>query len=104
MSKQTTKAFLFMELGYDIESGDYEEKWRPTLWKCRVDDSDRRVFIREMSVEADIPDDFDPVARQIAALERQKREALEEYQRTVAILNERISKLQAITYTPEVVA
>lgn len=47
-----------------------------------------------------LPDEFDPTAKQIAALETEKARALAAYQTCVAALNERISKLQAITYEP----
>ena len=45
----------------------------------------------------DIPENFNPIPQQVAALERQKAEALQKYQTTVAEINERLSKLQAIT-------
>lgn len=101
MSKQTAKAYLFMEYGYDFSSSSMEKAWRPCFWRFKAPDTDELVFVRELSIEVEIPDDFDPTAQQLAALERAKGEALQKYQQTVAILNERISKLQAITYTPE---
>lgn len=99
MSKQTVKHFLFTERRW-VE-GSFERTWQPTIWHCRVDDEEDRIFIREMDIEVDIPDDFDPTPRQVAALEAKKREALLKYQQTVADINEKLSKLQAITYSPE---
>lgn len=105
MSKQTVKGFMFMELDSNWAHDDWEEKWLPRWKEFKPDESAKRVFIREMAVEFDVPDDFDPLPRQIAALEAEKREAMAEYQRKVADINERLSKLQAITYTvPEVLS
>jgi hypothetical protein len=101
MTKQTVKGFMFMEFEYDWEDFSIERQWRPRWLPFKADDSADRVFIKEMSVEFDIPDDFDPIPKQVAALEAEKREALAEYQSKVASINERLSKLQAITYTPE---
>lgn len=44
-----------------------------------------------------IPEDFNPVAVEVGALEARKLKALADYQRTVAEINTRLSKLQAIT-------
>jgi len=44
-----------------------------------------------------LPEDFNPVAEEVAALNKQKALVLESYQRTVADINERLSKLLAIT-------
>lgn len=100
MSTQQTKAFLFMEFGSDYESGDYEQKWRPALWKCKVDENESRIFVKEMTVTVEVPDDFDPTGRQIAALEKNREELQRQFARAIAEVNERISKLQAITYEP----
>ena len=43
-----------------------------------------------------LPDDFNPVAAEVAALEQQKVLALRAYQQSVTEINERLSKLQAI--------
>jgi len=46
-----------------------------------------------------VPEDHDPRAQQIAALEKQKLEVMAHYQKTVTDINERISKLQALEFT-----
>ena len=43
-----------------------------------------------------LPEDFNPVSAEVASLEAQKLTALADYQRTVAEINTRLSKLQAI--------
>jgi len=54
-----------------------------------------------LPVDYPIPDGWNPTATKVAALEREREEVKAEFARTVADLNERISKLQAITYEPE---
>jgi len=49
------------------------------------------------NVTVPLPDDFNPVAAEVAALEQQKVIALRAYQESVAEINERLSKLMAIT-------
>lgn len=51
----------------------------------------------------DLPENFDPTAGFIAALEERRDEVTREFRESVARINEEISKLQAIEYTPEVV-
>ena len=98
--KQTT-AYVFLELDYVRDADghpDYyaEKTWQPTTWSCRVDDNDTRIFVGAQTVSVEVPDDFNPTAKQVAALEQQKLEALERYRRTVSEINERLSRLQAI--------
>jgi hypothetical protein len=52
-------------------------------------------------VDYPIPAGWNPTAAKVAALEKEREEVKAEFARTVADLNERISKLQAITYEPE---
>ena len=100
--KMTTPAFVFMEydMDYQSEPMDFEKKWRPRIYSCKFAGSDSRVFIERREVEIEIPDDFDPAPGQVAALEKQKLEALATYQRAVAEINDRLSKLQAIEFAP----
>ena len=46
-----------------------------------------------------MPDNYDPTAQQLAALQKEKEKAQEEFSKKVASINERISKLQALEYT-----
>jgi len=102
MSTITAPVFVFMTLDWPIaqdgERDYYAEKvWRPEFWSIRVEETDARVFISVQQFDCVIPDDFDPTGRLVAALETAKQKALESYQRTVADINERLSKLLAIT-------
>lgn len=51
-----------------------------------------------------IPDGWNPVPGQIAAMEAEKAKLQKEFMEKVRILNERISKLQAIEFNPSEVA
>ena len=62
-------------------------------------DSDHYTFVCEQEIEMDVPDNYDPRAQQIAALEAQKTKAMADYQKSVTEINDRISKLQALEYT-----
>jgi hypothetical protein len=98
MSKHTIHLYQYMQYEY---LPDYSDKaWQPDVWSCRVEDSAERILIKEIDIEVEVPDDFDPVPRQVAALEQQKAEALREYQEKVSSINQQLSKLQAITYEP----
>jgi hypothetical protein len=70
-----------------------------TAFTYRVDDNEHRTFVGEQEVELHIPDEYDPRAQKIAALEKQKQKIMAEYQKSVTDINERISKLQALEYT-----
>jgi len=96
MSKHTQKMYVFLEKRWN---DDYSvEFWAPALWSFKIEDTDKRVFVCETTSEFEMPDGFDPIQKQLAALEAAKSEALRQYQERVAELNTRISKLQAITY------
>lgn len=95
--KHEIKQYVFMSYEW---SDDYSGKvWRPGIWRFKPDDNIERVFISERMFTVEIPDDFDPVLRQVAALEQQKRDALDAYTRKVAEINEQLSKLQALEFT-----
>lgn len=59
------------------------------------------LCVGETTFEYEPPADFNPVATEVAALEKRKAAALRAYQQTVSEINERLSKLQAITFEPE---
>jgi len=100
MALKTVKGYVFMHFDY---LPDFSAKgWQPDVWTCKVDETDERIFIREIDIAVDVPDDFDPVPRQVAVLEKQKRDAMDAYQRQVTEINEKLSKLLSLTYEPEV--
>ena len=100
MMKKAMNVFVFMALDYDMtnpEPYSHPKVWAPQAWYCKVDDNAGRAFVSEQVFMADLPDDFNPVPGQVAALEEEKRKALDLYQRTLADINDKLSKLLAIT-------
>lgn len=80
---------------YQKWSGDEEGEFQ--IFGLKLDDSEYLTYVGEQEVEIEVPDNYDPRAQQVAALEKQK--VMADYQSTVNEINDRISKLQAITYT-----
>jgi hypothetical protein len=77
----------------------WEDKGEFELFSVKFDDDNHRTYVCEQEVEIEVPDDYDPRAQQIAALEERKRKVMAEYQKTVNEINDNISKLQALEYT-----
>ena len=61
------------------------------------------VMVNKQAVEFDVPDDFDPTGKQIAALKEEEAELRKQFAMRLDSIKEQISKLQALTYEPEVV-
>ena len=77
----------------------WDEKGEYLLFSHKMEDCEHRTYVGEQQIEIDVPDDYDPRAQQIAALEKQKQKVMADYQKMVTDINQRISNLQAITYT-----
>lgn len=76
----------------------WEEEGSFQLFSCKLDDAEHRTYVGEQEVEVDVPDNYDPRAQQIEALEKYKRKVMADFQKEVDLINTRISKLQAIAY------
>ena len=66
---------------------------------AKMDDDQYRTYVGEQEIEIEVPDNYDPTAQRLAALQKEKEQAQEEFAQKVANINERISKLQALEYT-----
>jgi hypothetical protein len=77
----------------------WEEKGEYEIFSFKLDDDNHRTYVGEQEIEIEVPDNYDPRAQQIAALEKQKQKAMADYQKSVDKINEQISKLQALEYT-----
>ena len=77
----------------------FEEKGQYLVFYAKVNDDEDRTYVGEQEIEIEVPDNYDPRAQQIAALEKEKQKVMADYQKTVTEINERISKLQALEYT-----
>jgi hypothetical protein len=69
------------------------------VFSLKMSDSDFRTYVNEQEIEVEVPDDYDPRAQQIAALEKQKQKVIADFQKSVDEINERINNLQALEYT-----
>jgi pyruvate/2-oxoacid:ferredoxin oxidoreductase alpha subunit len=77
----------------------FEEKGEFQVYSCKLDDSSHRIYVGPQEIEIEVPDNYDPRAHQIAALEAEKKRVMAEYQKTVTEITERISRLQAIEHS-----
>jgi LmbE family N-acetylglucosaminyl deacetylase len=78
----------------------WEAKAKFQVFSLKMDDTEHMTYVGEQEIEIDVPEAYDPRAQKIAALEAHKKQVMADYQKTVDQINERISKLQAIEYTP----
>lgn len=76
-----------------------EIKWSVTEVKLSIGGSVVGQWEHEVSLP--IPDEFDPVPAQVAALEAQKLAALADYRAAVGAINDRLQKLLAIECSSE---
>jgi hypothetical protein len=77
----------------------WDDKGEFEVFSFKFDDDDHRTYVGEQEIEIDVPDEYDPRAQQIAALEKQRQKVMADYQKTVTEINDRISKLQALEFT-----
>ena len=92
MKIKTTIYIHFQKFEWDKE-GTYQ------VYSFKAKDDSERTFVCEQKIEIEVPDNYDPTAQQIAALEAKKVQAMSDYNKTVMDINTRISKLQALEYT-----
>jgi hypothetical protein len=79
----------------------WETKAKFQVYSLKIDDSEHMTYVGTQEIEIEVPESYDPRAQKIAALEKHKQKVMADYQNTVNMINERISKLQAIEYTDE---
>ena len=81
------------------EQHEWEDKGNYLICSVKFDDTSYRAYVCEHEIEIEVPNNFDPRAQQIEALEKQRQKVMADYQKTVTEINNRISKLQALEYT-----
>jgi hypothetical protein len=74
----------------------WEQTARYLVMYAKLDDCEHLTYVGTQEIEIDVPDDYDPRAQKIAALEAYKQKVMADFQKTVTEINARISKLQAI--------
>ena len=77
----------------------WEPKGEYLVLYDKIDDSEHQNYVCSQEIEIEVPENFDPRAQKIAALEKQKQKAMADYQKSVTDINDRISKLTALEYT-----
>lgn len=92
MKIQTTVHVYYIQYSWET-TGAFQ------VYGHQMDDTEHRTYVGEQQIEIDVPDNYDPRAQKIAALEKHKQHVMAEYCKTVNEINDRISKLQAIEYT-----
>ena len=79
----------------------WEDKGEFQIYSCKMSDAEHRTYVGDQEIEIEIPDNYDPRAQQIAALEQELKGIMADYQKSVTDINRRISELQAIEYEGE---
>jgi hypothetical protein len=77
----------------------WEKEARFQIYSLKIDDTDHMTYVGTQEIEIEVPNDYDPTAQKVAALQKEKQKAQEDFAKKVASINERISKLQALEYT-----
>ena len=92
MKVKTTINIFYTQYSWE-EKGNYE------VLSFKPEDTEHRTYVGEQEIEIEVPDEYDPRAQKIEALQAQKLKIMADYQKTVTEINARISKLQAIEHT-----
>ena len=77
----------------------WETQGRFEAMSYQIKDDTNYSYVGPQEIEVDVPEHFDPRPAQIAVLEAEKQKVMAEFQKSITIINERISKLQALEYT-----
>lgn len=88
--KQTISGYVY-EVQYSWES-----KPNYMMMASKNVEDEAYTLIGPASFDYEIPATFNPVAQKLAALEAGKEQALQDYLRTKAMFEEKISKLQCL--------
>ena len=91
MKIKTTIHIHYTQYSWE-EKGDYE------VFSFKAEDTEHRTYVCEQEIEIEVPDNYDPRAQKIEALQAHKLKVMADYQKTVTEINARISKLQAIEH------
>jgi hypothetical protein len=78
---------------------DWQDAGIYLVMAYKHNDDENLTFVCEQKIEIKVPDNYDPTAQKIAALEAEKAKAMSDFNKTVMDINTRISKLQALEYT-----
>ena len=91
------KILTTIHVHYQKHSWETEGKF--IVFYVQLDDTEDRTYVGPQEVEIEVPDNYDPRAQQVAALEALKQKVMADYHKSVTEINDRISKLLALEYT-----
>lgn len=92
MSKHTVKGFVHYERSY---SGQIKYSIFPfEMTSCGY------ILVGEQEFEVDVPDDFDPMAAEVAMLRKEREKVRAELGRRLMEIDEQIAKRLSIEFVP----
>ena len=91
------KILTTIHVHYQKNSWETEGKF--IVFYVQLDDTEDRTYVGPQEVEIEVPENYDPRAQQVAALEALKQKVMADYHKSVTEINDRISKLLALEYT-----
>jgi hypothetical protein len=94
MAKHIIKGFLQWNKDSWRDTGSFEIN----KYEFKTSENSTYATVRPIEIEVDVPDDFDPTPGVIADLQEQKRLLRLKLAAELADLDDRISKLSALTF------
>jgi len=94
MAKHIIKGFL----QWNHDSWEAQGRFEINRYEFKTSENSTYATVRKIEVEVDVPDDFDPTPAVIADLQEQKQKLRLKLAAELADLDDRISKLSALTY------
>jgi len=88
--KVTIKGFIHQDLGH---IGDPKYDFFPFEMETQY-----RVIVMKHEFDVEIPDNFDPTAKQIEILNKEKKKIQEDYWAKIKQIDNSIANLQSLTY------
>lgn len=86
---------------FHVHYNKYSWEDKPTyrLYSARLEDTEYQSYVGEQEIEFEVPDNFDPTAQKIAALEAKRKQINDEFLAKLFEISEKINKLQALEFT-----
>lgn len=78
---------------------EWEKEGTYRIASFKMDDTEDCTYVGQQEVEFEAPENYDPTAQKIAALQALKQKAQDDFAKSIYQINEKISKLQALEYT-----
>ena len=89
---------ISMQMFVYFQKYSWEAEGKYEAYSFKAPDTESLSFVGQKDVEFEVPENYDPTAQKIAALEAEKERARVEFTKSVAAINDRITKLQALEF------